>query len=175
MFFSAGQSMWLKMTTADQLHDYGLTVEILELIQDVCAVTIRYNLMSVGVSTGQLKILVSPLQHHALGTMLEVRLAYITGPVATTVMIQLTHATEMNGKVGAIKTTAQPVDRILEEGELNTTSIAGAVMSNKNVENTAVDQFEIFQAYAGSGWTASKVAAFNPHSNLLLARNRSIL
>ncbi len=162
------------MTIADQLMDSGSTVGKLELIQDVCAVTIRYNSMSVGVSTGLLKILVSPPQHSALGTMLEVQVHFTTGPVATTVTIRVTHAMEMNGMVGAAKTTVQHVDRILEEGELNTTSIAGVVISSENVQTTAVDQSEIFQAYAGSGWTASKAAAFETHHNLLATRSRSV-
>lgn len=117
MFGLAGQLMWLKMTNVNQLQDEGLTVGNLELILGVCAATIRYNSMSAGVSTGQLKTPESPFQHHALVTMLGVRVEFIIGPAATTVMIQLTHVMLPRGKEGALYATVTPVARTLEEGE----------------------------------------------------------
>ena len=82
-----------------------------------------------------------------------------TGAAVTTVMTQqAAHVIGIHGMEVAAIATADHVDRILEEEELNIISTVGAAVSKSVVSSIVVDQSETFQGCAGSGLTASKDA-----------------
>ncbi len=168
----AGLLTWPKETSASQFLEKDFAVERQELTQGVCVVTTRCGSIIAGVSTGLQKTLVPLLQHPAKVTTLEVQAVFITGHAATIAMIQTTRVMEFHGREGAALCTAITVDKTQEEGELSTTSTAGAAASSESVVTTAVVLFETFLVCAGNGWTASKGAVLPVLSSLLKARGR---